>query len=430
MNMRGLLRHVNSFMVYTPRAGKSTSFQYQERWVYHFDKTGVRVYHAHEYVVTEIHEWALVDSNDEGTKPHSAFKSRNNFVVWATRPARERYSCWQKELDVGFYTLDNWTWSETLNVAVHAWGLDVNDPRIKLINTAFVKYGPTVQICKHAASGTLTKVVHGLKNEIQSITEYTEIRSNTNGVPKESHKWCLVFPDKNRYPQTRIVSDYVEDLLVTRLMNLDATESHAIYNPLDTLLALSNLKVRIFEEVMHSMLPGSRHTIFPIPLAGRIENYVDLTGVFYQQFQDLESLSRDFRQGVYWVPEVRSSLGNVHSVAIVKDTVYIFRITGDSTQTVQHTSLKDIQHALPQHLQSVQRWKFVWVVPNYMLKAFSDPKTIEEAGGDAWHRSLRQFVMPVVVDLDLFRRAHAARLQSTFVERLRLDDAGVDEDVN
>ncbi|TDL30032.1 hypothetical protein BD410DRAFT_780558 [Rickenella mellea] len=292
------------------------------------------------------------------------------------------------------------------------------------MHTAFIKYGPTVQICKDAVSGTLSKFVDGLKNEVQSITNHTKILTNLATWPQETHNWLLVFPGtrKYRFPEARVISDYVEELLVARLMNLDARESYAIYNESNSYLALSNLKDRILERVVHSIIPRSRHAIIPMPKTNKTKHYVDLTGVSYRQFQNLESLSRDFRDGIYWVAEDRKILNAFHSVSIVKDTVYVFQITRYSKQSIHHTGLKSIRDALPQHLQSVEKWRFVWVVPRCELKAFSEPKTIEDAGGDTWHLGLRQFVMPIVDNLDLFQQARAriARAESRPVKKMRL----------
>ncbi|TDL13370.1 hypothetical protein BD410DRAFT_797645 [Rickenella mellea] len=363
---------------------------------------------AHKPFRTTRREWALIDPNNDVFKPHHAFKAGVNFVVWATSPADERYRSWRKELLAPFYTLDNWTWAEALNVAVNAWGFALNDPRIRLMHAAFINYGPTVQICKEVALGSFGKFIEELQNEIQGITKASQISGNFMPAPRETHRWCLVYPSKDRFPMARVISDYVEDLLVARLMMLDASENYELYSLSDSFSEVSNLQDRIFEQVMHANLPDSRYTIFPMPRVDKEEHYVDLTGVSYRPFQNLDSLSRDVRQGVYWIPQARSLQG-VHSLAIVKDAVYIFQVTRNVKQAISHTSLESIRDDLPLHLQSVDRWEFVWVVPHDKSYAFTNPYPIEDAGAATWHLHLRQFIMPVVVNSDLFYRAFLAR---------------------
>ncbi|TDL13874.1 hypothetical protein BD410DRAFT_846553 [Rickenella mellea] len=291
------------------------------------------------------------------------------------------------------------------------------------MRTVFIKYGPTVQICRNVLLDFVRIFVGSLLGEILSIRTSGEIFDNLLGAPKTSRDWCLVIPGKDRYPEGRVITDHVEELLVTHLLDLDPSEGYAIYSTPETYPAFSSLKDRILERVVHSILPRSHHAIFPMPRVGEAEHLLDLTGVSYRPIQNLESLSRNFRRGVYWVPETRRGVTAVHSVAIVKDTLYIFRITRRSKQTIQFPLLKSIRDALPQKLQSVDKWKFVWVVPYHKSKAFSNPKTVDESGGNTWHQNLQQFVMPADICSDLLRRAHVARLETWPVEKLRLDDS-------
>ncbi|KAH9993983.1 hypothetical protein BJV77DRAFT_1066973 [Russula vinacea] len=171
--------------------------------------------------------WTLVDSDESnsGVPGNLVQRNRRFFVIYATSPAKGRWSRMPKTTSCIVVVMNPWSRGEIHRAA--ALLEDIDRPSTDIINDTFDRFGPIPSICLETASspytlGVYETEVNGALNRVTvSLQSLLELMTNVNDLTMDavSHKLCLVKREEINNIASKFLISPITKYIQSRLAN-------------------------------------------------------------------------------------------------------------------------------------------------------------------------------------------------------------------